>query len=126
MRVTLDFDDLNEFRFLKAYLYLRHLAKRVEAWISSSGGGRHVVGYGLRLDQRGAIELRRLLGDDPNRVRFDEETLFKPLGRRKPMQVLYDRRGKGRAVKLDERSVLALPFFSKIPRSHIVGRKRYE
>ena len=121
MRCTVDLDTLNQFKFLRAYLYLKRLSKRMEVWLSSSGGGYHVVGYGLRLDQQGAIELRRLLGDDLNRIRFDEETLTKPLGRRKPMQVLYDKRGYGEAVKLDEGNILALPFFSRIPRSYIVG-----
>ena len=65
----------------------------------------------------------REMFDDPARVRFDlEET------RLKPKDILFQVKWEGgrryESELVDERHILAPPFFSRVPRSHYVGRKR--
>ena len=93
------------------YYNTRWISKtRFEVCQSTGGYGYHFIAYGLNISQEQAIELRRWIGDDPNRIRFDEN----PRG--KPLQVLYTKRGEKRILPLDERDFLRLPWWSKNPK----------
>lgn len=108
MRVTVDQDVPSEFQLLKTYFNMKALAGRVEcARISSGGEGYHFIVRGLPISFETSLILRRLLGDDVVRIGFDEE----PSG--KPRQVLYSKRGTREVTPLDEKNILALPFFLK-------------
>jgi len=107
MRVTIDLDEPSEFALLKAYFNIKALNGGAEARISASGEGYHFIVRGLPISFETSLRLRRLLGDDTTRIMFDEEESGKP------KQVLYRKKGKRQVLPLDEKNILALPFFSK-------------
>ena len=76
-RVTLDYDRYAPRFALKAisgYHALCNDADDVEVAVSSSGRGVHLTGlYGRLLDDDYKEQLRRTLGDDPNRIHMDTE-----------------------------------------------------
>ncbi len=82
MRVTVDLDYPSRLKLLKAYYNMRQIGD-VEINRSAGGKGFHLVAYQLPITFEQSIELRRLYGDDPIRIDFDERYHLKP------KQVLY-------------------------------------
>ena len=77
-RVSVDIDDYEDawkLRAVRVWHALERHADDVEAHISSSGSGIHVVGYfdERALDEETRLEIRRTLGDDGNRIQMDKE-----------------------------------------------------
>lgn len=76
-RVTLDFDAYAprwRFKALRAWYTLQRLAADVEVRVSSSGEGIHMIGwFDEELSEERKMELRMHLGDDPDRIRLDEQ-----------------------------------------------------
>lgn len=118
MRVTVDKDYVSEFERLKTYFNLRHICRgRVTSInISADDDGVHLIGYGLPISFEQSLELRRLLGDDPARIGFDESRISKP------KQVLWTKKNKNRVRFMTKNDVLRLPFWSKVPRE-VYARK---
>lgn len=116
MRVTVDLDNPSQLQLLKTYFNMKQLGE-VEVCISSSGKGYHLIVSGLPLTFQKALELRRLLTDDNNRIWFDEYG-----HKNKPKQVLFTKKGKRKIEWIDEKAILALPFNSKVPRTAYVRR----
>lgn len=120
MRITLDLDYPSELRLLMAYFNLRHAFGQVELERSPTGAGYHLVARGA--DREAEQVFRLMLGDDPERVRFDGEAVMKP------KRILFQAKWVGgrrhAAERVDERGLLAMPFFSRVPRGwYVCGRR---
>ncbi|MBA7593151.1 hypothetical protein ES703_00068 [subsurface metagenome] len=114
MRLTLDLDYVSELRFLMTYFNCKRLGE-VEVERSPRGRGYHLIVRGLPPDHEAEYILRCLLGDDLNRVKFDQESEYKPT------KILFGTKWAmdGRrfdAQALDERNILALPWKSNPPK----------
>jgi hypothetical protein len=103
IRATVDLDEPSELGLLRAYFTLRHYCPVVNVERSPGGRGYHLEGWAVRSRAEEDV-LRRLCGDDPCRLRFDQES---PL---KPKRILFQWKDGGRAVPLDIRNVLSLPW----------------
>ena len=114
MRIGLDLDKPSQLRLLMSYFNLKHLFGRVHVERSPTGKGYHLLVTGLPPDRELNYVIRCWLKDDPNRIRFDQETVHKP--KEILFQVKWVRGKRCEAVPLDERHLLALPFASRIPR----------
>jgi hypothetical protein len=112
MRLTVDLDNPSELQLLKTYFNCKRYGI-VEVCISSGGKGYHMIVSGLKLTLKQVIELRRTLGDDENRIFFDEMGLTY-----KPKQVLFTGKGKNRITWIDEKNILALPWWSQHGQKH--------
>lgn len=114
MRLTFDYDHIAEWKLLADYLYLKHLFGHVEVERSPRRHGFHLIVHGVPPDPEIEHVMRCWFGDDPNRIKFDQESQFKPT------RILFGTKwANGRrwnAEPLDERNVLALPFKSKLPK----------
>jgi len=112
-------DEPSEYKLLTMYLRMRYLfGDRVRVYISSSGRGYHFEAEGVR----NSMEIRRWVGDCSGRMYFSEirdndNVLFH--AKYKPCW----RKWKWRE-EIDPRSLLSLPFFSRIPRGHYVRKRR--
>ena len=84
---------------------------------SAYGCGYHVIAYGLPISFETSLMLRKMLGDDLGRIKFDEDSYRLDLG--KPLQILYTKKGEKSIERMDELNLLCLPFHSKIPRDHL-------
>jgi hypothetical protein len=118
VRLTVDLDHVPEWRFLAVYFNCRRFGE-VEVERSPRGHGYHLIVRGLPSSREAELVLRSMLGDDPNRVRFDRESEYKP------RNILFQTKwvnGRLRydAQPLDERNVLALPLKSRLPRGVFV------
>ena len=82
----------------------------VEVAESSGGKGYHLIVSGLPISFQQAIEIRRWLGDDQQRIKFD----LQHKNQSKPKQILFTKKGKKRIKWLTEKHILALPFWSKV------------
>jgi len=88
MRLTLDLDEIN-WKVSFAYQSMKVLSKifgrgeEPRIRLSSSGRGVHLKVHGLKLGFWTIILLRRLLGDDRMRIRFDIRR------HKKPKQILF-------------------------------------
>lgn len=71
--ITLDFDNRNDPNIIKAFKSL----KKSQIRLSSSGKGYHVRGWAY-CDN--TIEVRKKLGDDTERISFDEQVKERPKG----------------------------------------------
>jgi len=108
MRVTVDLDSPSELKLLATYFNMKGLNGNINVRRSAGGEGYHLIVRGLPITFETSLLLRRLFGDDQVRISFDEEDS------EKPKQVLYRKKGKKVITPLDERNILALPFFSKL------------
>lgn len=83
MRVTIDIDERDLVRLGKIIAFFRKNYGIIpEVRVSSSGRGFHVIAYGLDISYEESLKIRKMLGDDANRVMLDESIL-------KPKQVLF-------------------------------------
>lgn len=90
--VTIDLDRPSRLDIIRVWYNLRHTHPRIlKGRISSSGEGVHIVAaMSSPIEEQEALAIRRALGDDPNRIIFDEQ---RPES--KPSQILFDsKRGK--------------------------------
>jgi hypothetical protein len=77
MRATLDLDDPSEIEILKAWRRLSRFGDgRVKGRVSSSGSGIHLKVHGC--SEAESRKARLICGDDPKRVKFDQESDLKP------------------------------------------------
>lgn len=111
MRVTVDLDYPSQFQLLKTYFNMKQLGC-VEICESSGGKGYHLIVNGLPITPQQSIELRRWLGDDQNRIHFDEHT-----HKHKPKQILFTKKENRKIRWIDEKNLTAQPFASKLCRS---------
>ena len=89
---------------------------------SADGGGYHIIAYGLPISFETSLMLRKMLGDDLSRTKFDEDSYHLDLG--KPLQILYTKKGKKPIERMDEGNLLCLPFHSKISREYCTGSRK--
>ena len=108
MRITVDLDYPSQLQLLKTYFNMKTMGI-VEIAESSGGKGYHLIVSGLPLSFQQAIEIRRWLGDDQQRIKFD----LQHKNQSKPKQILFTKKGKKRIRWLTEKNILALPFYSK-------------
>jgi len=108
MRLTIDLDEPSQFQLLKTYFNLKRLGLEMEIETSARKGWHFII-YGIPLSQEQVLELRRLHGDDLNRILFDE----KPYP--KPKQILWTKKGKAQVQPKTEKDLLSEPFYSKMP-----------
>lgn len=73
MRVTVDIDSTNRFNLCWAILKNAYFLHKYPDVIKSSctGRGYHIINYGLDETPTRILQLRRLIGDDANRVFLD-------------------------------------------------------
>ena len=100
---------------LTTYFNLKRLGGEVEVCRSADGGGYHIIAYGLPISFKTSLMLRKMLGDDPSRIKFDEDSYRLSLG--KPLQILYTKKGEKPIERMDEGNLLCLPLYSKVTRS---------
>ena len=123
-RITLDIDHSSEWRRLAQYFNMKHLCGVDEVRVSPSGRGLHLIKRGLGINYEQSLGVRAVLGECGRRLEFDdpETTLMKP------RQILWRAKiidGKRYdAEQIDERSLLALPWVSRLPRGFYVEAKR--
>jgi hypothetical protein len=114
-RTCVDLDTPTEFDLLKTYLNAKGLfGKNVKA--KQTGHGYHLRIYQQCASIEKNLDIRRSLGDDPNRIGFDEE--------RQAYSLLQDwidtcfqwkRRNNEKPTHEEECNILALPAFSRFP-----------
>ena len=112
MRVTIDMDSPGELRKLATYFNLKHICGVDEIRVSASGRGLHLFKRGLPITYEDSLLIREMLGDDPMRLRFDEEKNQKPKQILWCAKVINGERHEARTIT--ERELLRLPFLSKI------------
>lgn len=115
MRIGWDWDHTPEWKLLSRYFGLKHLFGHVEIELSPRGNGLHLIVSGLPMDHKAEYVLRSMFGDDPNRIKFDWESEYKP--RNILFQTKWTMGGRRYdAEPLDERNILALPWKINPPR----------
>ena len=108
MRVTVDLDYPSELQFLKVFFTLKLFTNIIEVFRTKKG--YHLQAYDFpELTEGELYEFRRFLGDDENRVFFDEEL------HGKPEQVLFTRRHGRVRERLLWENIVALPWKSTLP-----------
>lgn len=118
VRVTLDLDWPAEWKLLAAYFNCKNIFGRVdEIRRSSRGHGYHLIIRGLPMTYIQSLKFRAWLGDCETRLKYDSD-----LSSHKPKQILFCNKDKGHVQPIDERNLLALPFWSKIPRGCYVRK----
>ena len=111
MRLTVDLDYPSELVKLSSYLnclyVCREYGREFEYWRSGRKKDPHFVVYGLPPYDP---HLRGVYGDDRGRVGFDIGSSLKP------KQVMYSLRDGGVRERGDERCLLSLPWWSRVPK----------
>ena len=108
MRVTVDLDYPSELQFLKVFFTLKLFTNIIEAFRTRKG--YHLQAYNLpKMSEKELYEFRRFLGDDENRVYFDEKL------HGKPEQVLFARRHGRIRERLLWENIVALPWKATLP-----------
>jgi hypothetical protein len=76
MRVTIDLDSKNIFKFMFTLIKGLALIRRPPDVIrkSPSGKGYHFIWRGLNITQEQAYAYRKFIGDDKNRIRLDQSS----------------------------------------------------
>lgn len=74
MRVTIDLDSSNTFKFMFTLIKGIALIRKPPDLIrrSSSGKGYHFIWRGLNITQEQAYAYRKFIGDDKNRIKLDQ------------------------------------------------------
>lgn len=92
MRITIDLDEPDNLKIQMCYYNLWYITKiKPQIRLSASGKGVHLKVHGVNEGELVVNDIRRLLGDDTIRVKFDEERIAKP------KQVLWTIKGGKRA-----------------------------
>jgi hypothetical protein len=120
MRVTLDLDSAGTEKFRRAFWTLYRETGRVpEVRVSAGGRGFHLIVRDLPITFEESLRLRKLCGDDPQRIRFDEESWRE--GWVKPKQILWRKKiwkdGWGEARKVSYLEALRYLSVSKSSKS---------
>ena len=147
MRVTIDSDDEPEWKRLAKYFNMRHICGVDEIRVSSGGGaGLHLIKRGLEISMQQSLDIRALLGEDSTRLLYDEILDHKPkqilwrmkkssrspqkpsgtAGRSGVLSPPINGNGRRRKARtITERDLLALPWFSGVPRgAYVRGGRR--
>lgn len=98
MRITIDLDKPDNLRIQVCYYNLWYITN-IKPFIrlSASGKGVHLKVHGIKDGEIIVNEIRKILGDDSVRVKFDEERIAKP------RQVLWTvKNGKKAGVWTDD------------------------
>ncbi len=108
MRITIDLDEPDNLEIQMCYYNLWFITK-IKPFIrlSASGRGVHLKVHGVREGELVVNDIRRMLGDDAIRVKFDEERLAKP------KQVLWTKKDGKRAGEWVDDVDLVLSNISK-------------
>ena len=107
-RVTVDLDYPSELQFLRTFFALKQFTKVIEVFRTRKG--YHFQAYDFpKMSEKELYEFRRVLGDDENRVFFDEEL------HGKPEQVLFTRRHGRVRERLFWENIVALPWKATLP-----------
>lgn len=73
MRVTVDIDERSLFKMLCVAVRGSILCGRLPFKIRRTERGWHLIWKGLNISEAESIKYRKILGDDPNRIKLDEE-----------------------------------------------------
>jgi len=116
MRVTIDLDTKNQLTLLKTLFNLAYFTgkRTVDILVEETRKGYHLTAY-TPLDFDSVIFLRKLLGDDPVRIKLDEKRKFKVKNVLWTVKITSEGRFESRKI-----NPLSLPWF--IPRTV----RRYE
>ena len=116
----MDLDFPSELQRLSTYFNLKRFGD-VEVRKSSTGKGNHMIVRGIPITYEDSLRIRAMLGECPNRLRFDSED------NHKPKQILWCEKivdGISHYVQpLTERNILALPLCSRPPQVIFKGRR---
>jgi len=123
MRITLDLDRPSELKLLSAYFNLKRFGD-VEVRKSAGGAGYHLIVRGVPITYEDSLRIRAMLRECPMRLRFDEEATYKPKQILWKAKVIRGKRYEARQI--DERTLLALPWASRVPRSAYRRGTRFE
>jgi len=133
MRVTVDLDWCSQLQLFKTYFNMRHIVGVDELRLSSSGHGYHLIKRGLPITYEQSLEIRAMLSECGTRLKFDGEK------NAKPKQILFTVKLTSPSDRLPtieeileiqrqrvipESKLLALPWFSRVPRSYFVEKER--
>ena len=119
MRVTVDLDSPSQLKLLKVYYNLRRFGD-VEIRRSAGGQGYHLLVYNLSITYDDSLKIRAMLGECETRLKFDSEKNLKMKQILWRAKVIDGKRYEARTI--DERDLLVLPWFSRVPRGVFVRR----
>ncbi len=124
IRVTIDSDDEPEWKRLAKYFNMRRICGVDEIRVSAGGWpGLHLIKRGLAISMQQSLDIRALLGEDPTRLLYDEILDHKPKNILWRTKKFNGRRHEARTIT--ERNLLALPWFSRVPRgAYVRGGRR--
>lgn len=74
MRVTVDIDNDSVSKMLFCLVKGIILCRRLPYKIRKTEKGWHLIWKGLNIDEEKSMEYRRILGDDPNRIKLDKNS----------------------------------------------------
>jgi hypothetical protein len=83
IRVTVDIDSNSIMKLAICIVKGIILCKKIPFKVRKTEKGWHVIWRGLNIDERTMIKYRRILGDDPNRIKLDLEA------KKRVQQVLF-------------------------------------
>jgi hypothetical protein len=114
-RVGVDLDHPSQLQLLKSYFNAKAFFLHSQIEVTETGHGFHIRIYHACPSIEKNLDARRNLGDDPNRLMFDEN--------RKVHLLLHDwvdtlfslKLNKGKLTAEEPCNVLSLPFTSKLP-----------
>lgn len=124
-RIGVDLDTHNELKLLKTYFNAKFIGKDVKVYETLHGFHVHIF---VKNNLETNLKVRECLGDDKNRLNFD---WFKyRVGMPIKLDVLFSfkvsfKEGySSHEVEVDEKNILAIPFFSKVPRGYYIEKYR--
>ena len=71
MRITIDYDRESYIGLFWRILKGIYLCKKLPSMIRKCSRGYHIVWHGLNISERDMFKYRKIIGDDPNRIRLD-------------------------------------------------------
>lgn len=74
MRVTVDIDDNSVSKMLFCLVKGIILCKKFPYKVRKTEKGWHLIWKGLKISDEESLRYRKMLGDDPNRIKLDEES----------------------------------------------------
>jgi hypothetical protein len=114
-RIGVDLDRPSELQLLKAYFNAKAFFRHNRVEIKATGHGFHIRIYRKCPSITKNMDVRRNLGDDPNRLWFDENRKKLPQLHNWIDTLFSMKLDKGELTYEEPCNILALPFISQLP-----------
>ena len=114
-RTGVDLDKPSQLQLLKSYFNAKHFFPHSRIEVTETGHGNHIRIHHKCPSIEKNLDIRRNLGDDPNRLMFDENRKVHPLLHDWVDTLFSVKLDRGKLTAEEPCNILSLPFTSKLP-----------